>query len=309
MEKISENLFSAFQTIENEFDELQELVSSVEIMSDHKLFAHYAKRLKKIESLANNFKKYKLLIADEDNADVCLQAENVIAELKKSYSLLQEKQEETVQIEICSKEDVEFLRELGDVFKLFAKHKQLKIVEESETIDTIRLKLSGDGVYELLKMFSGRVKKVSCGNEVFASIVVLKIESFFTEIKQEDLIIQTSKSGGAGGQHINKTESAVKIIHKPTGISAECQDERSQSKNKERAMERLVAKITQNANKKREKHEKNQRNELKTLLFGASPILVFDFDLNRVFAKLVKSEYMLKDILEGKLELIFNNQM
>ena len=79
-------------------------------------------------------------------------------------------------------------------------------------------------------------------------------EVALVEINPADLIIETIKSSGAGGQHINKTESAIRLIHKPTGITIECQDERSQFKNKDKAMKLLKSKLLDM--KRREQDEK-----------------------------------------------------
>ena len=170
------------------------------------------------------------------------------------------------------------------------------------------MKIKGKSVYALLKIFSGKAKKVLRGVETFANIVVLKTEEVETDIREEDLIIQTSRSGGAGGQHINKTESAVKIIHVPTGLFAECQDERSQGKNKEKAMQALQKKIEQRVLENQQKNIKNQRKEIRNKLFSATAELVIDFDANKVLLNSNKSEYKLKEIISGNLDLIINNQ-
>lgn len=319
MDNASEKYMKIFETIEGEFDELGQLVSAVEVMSDHKLYSHYLKRIKKIEGIANKFKNYKSLLKDieffgefndspNEVQEISKKAEELFAELVNDYAESLDKQDERVQVEICSKEDDLLVEELVKIFENFCK---LKDFEFDSSLDaaTEVMTISGENVYNSLSVFSGKVKKVYRGNETNASVVVLDIQNQEIEINPEDLIIQTSKSSGAGGQHINKTESAVKIIHVPTGIFAECQDERSQTKNKENAMQRLIQKITQNTKEKAEKHEKNQRKELKDKLFGSTPAIVLDFDLNKLFVKSNKTEYKLKEILEGNLDLIVNNNI
>ena len=135
-------------------------------------------------------------------------------------------------------------------------------------------------------------------------VVVLLDSEKEIELREEDIAIEISKSSGAGGQHINKTESAVKLIHLPTGITAECQDERSQGKNKEKAMTALKEKILQKSKENRENNIKNQRNSLKTAIFADTPVLIFDFDRNRVVDNRTKKNYNLKEILAGNINNI-----
>lgn len=325
MDSIDERFFEIFDKIEAEYDELFGLVSSVEIMSDHKLYNHYLSKMKKIESLALKIKKYKALKIDlqttielenesgenfeKDKNEIKTKQSELLKELKTEYASMKETKIEQVSVEVCSKDDEEFLLLLASLFENYAKLKDFEIEKNDEKNGTIILKIVGENVSGLFKNFSGKIKKVLRGEETFATIVVLKNENQEVVIDEKDLIIQTSKSSGAGGQHINKTESAVKIIHIPTGIFGECQDERSQVKNKERAMQRLIEKITQNSKENAEKLEKNQRKEQKNKIFASTPAVVFDFDANKVSFSLNKKEYKLKEILNGDLDQIFNDRV
>lgn len=326
MNSLNEKFCRIFDNIENEFDELSSLVSAVEIMSDHKLYAHYLKRLKSIEEIAKKYKQYKLIERDVLASEELIESEGleglqseidnlknqrdiIVNELKALYAEGQAKQEECVEIEISSKDDDEFLELLKDIFSKFAEQKAFELCEEDASGDSVKLKISGEGVYNSLRFFSGKVKKILRGVESFANIVVLKTENYELEIREEDLIIQTSKSGGAGGQHINKTESAVKIIHEPTGLFAECQDERSQAKNKEKALIALQKKIENQMRKNYEKNISSQRKEIRNKLFASTPELIFDFDANKLMVNNNRTEYKLKEILNGNLDLIINNQV
>ena len=308
---------------ERDYDELVELTSSVEIMSDHKLYNHYLAKLKAIETIAKKIKELKLC---ENDYDVLIELQNqgedglkdeVVSltekkqalenEIKELLANQKQKENEKISIEINSKEDAEFCEELAVMFESYSKLKDFSFEKQIQTEGDIVLTIQGDGVYDEFKLFAGRVKKVLRGVETFCIVVVLKQDDSSIEIDEKDLIIQTSKSSGAGGQHINKTESAVKITHVPTGIFAECQDERSQTKNKEKAMVALLRKIEQKQPEKAKKLEKNQRNELKGKIFGSTPSVVFDHDANKVFVTANKTEYKLKDITNGELGLIINN--
>lgn len=319
---MDKNFSYYIEQAECEYDELNELIGTVEVMSDHKLYSHCLKKLKKIESMVLEYKKYKKLLESVKEMEPLAQSENdkailknmieeadmLFEKLKTDYRKSGNQEVEMVKIEICAK-DAEFREQLLKMFDCFLAGKSFECEKESEDAETAVLKVSGEDIYKNLNIFSGKAKKILCGNEFAANIVVLKTQDFETVISDDDLIIQTSKSSGAGGQHINKTESAVKIIHKPTGIFAECQDERSQTKNKEKALQLLEKKITQKSKEKVEKMEKNQRNEIKNKLFSSTPSIVFDFDANKVYLKSEKKEYKLKEILEGNLDLIINNRL
>ena len=112
--------------------------------------------------------------------------------------------------------------------------------------------VSGEGAYSRFKYEMGvhrvqRVPETETSGRIHtstATVAVLpEVEDVEVEIKDSDLVIETIKSSGAGGQHVNKTESAIRLLHKPTGIVIECQDERSQYKNRDRAMKLLRAKL------------------------------------------------------------------
>ena len=112
--------------------------------------------------------------------------------------------------------------------------------------------ISGEGAYSRFKFESGvhrvqRVPETETSGRIHTSTATVAVlpeaEDVEIEINQSDLQIDTIKSSGAGGQHVNKTESAIRMIHKPTGIVVECQDERSQFKNRDKALKILKAKL------------------------------------------------------------------
>ncbi len=325
-DSVFEKYFSKFKDLETQYDEYTELLSSVEIMSDNKLFVHYQKLRKRLEPI---IEKFKIFLKFADELDVAKELEKleqdaslkaglqnnikeiegklllIFEEVKKAYFETQTKEIQKVKIEITNKLDgTQFVEEFKNLILEFAKQNEFEyqIVSVTETQSTIFVE--GENAFNLLRAVQGTIKKIQNTNESSILVVVLLNAEEEFDFKEEDVEIQISKSSGAGGQHINKTESAVKLIHIPTGITAECQDERSQSKNKEKAMIALKLKISQKIKENNEKYIKNQRNELKNSIFSDTPTLIFDYDRNRVSDNRTKQTYKIQEILNGNINLI-----
>lgn len=171
----------------------------------------------------------------------------------------------------------------GDILRMYMRYAELKnwkteITDSNETelggIKECTLMISGNGAYAKLKYESGvhrvqRVPSTETQGRVHTSTITVAVlpeqEDVEVEINDKDLRIDTYRASGAGGQHINKTDSAVRITHLPTGIVVACQDERSQIKNKERAMHILKNKIYDKFKTEADsKYAENRRNQIGT---------------------------------------------
>ncbi len=215
-----------------------------------------------------------------------------------------------------------FAKDLARMYIRFAERKgwKVSIIDFTESdmggYKEVVLLIEGKGAYGLLKFEAGvhRVQRVpiteSSGriHTSAASVVVLpEYEDVKIEVRPEDLKIETFRAGGAGGQHVNKTESAVRITHIPTGIVVTCQDERSQHQNKEKAMRILMARL-------RDYYEMQREGEIKSLrriYIGSGDrsekIRTYNFPQNRVTDHRINfTVYNLESVLDGELDEIIN---
>ncbi|MCL2083182.1 MAG: peptide chain release factor 1 [Oscillospiraceae bacterium] len=170
-----------------------------------------------------------------------------------------------------------FAAALWRMYSMYAERKRWKtdILSISETelggIKELSVQIEGQGAYSRLKFESGahrvqRVPDTETQGRVHTSAATVAVlpeaQEVDVEISADDLDISTCRAGGAGGQHVNKTESAIRIVHKPSGITVECQDERSQHKNKDKAMKILRARIYEmrlrEMNEARDSERRNQ---------------------------------------------------
>lgn len=327
MEMLNEQLQQEFNVVLQKYNQIEQIMSSVEVMSDNKLYEFYRKEQTLLKPRADAVKNFieskneldelnELLSLETDETQrqniLCeiqrcqAETENLLSKAKDIFSKNLSFENQIAKIEISFKQGENILDFLKNIFEKFAKNNNFIFEVQKQSDGSLWLKISGNGCYDILKNFTGTVQKTQNGKSSSALIVVINEQLACGDICEDDIEIQTHKSSGAGGQHINKTESAVRVIHIPTGITVSCQDERSQLKNKERAIALLKEKIQQKNQENSEKCIKNQRNLLKNAIFSDTPVLEFDFDKNIVRAKNTKTTFEINEITEGNLTKIFS---
>ena len=268
---------------EKRYVDIEAMLSDSDTVSDMEKYTALMKEYKSMTPLMEKYREYtateKILIDSRELMEIADEAElrelaaEEYKESKEKLTVLEEElkilllprdpmDDKNVVVEIRAgaggDEAALFAGVLFRMYTMYADSRRYKteVVSMNETglggFREITFIVSGDGAYSRFKYEMGvhrvqRVPETETSGRIHtstATVAVLpEVEDVEVEINQSDLVIETIKSSGAGGQHVNKTESAIRLLHKPTGIVIECQDERSQHKNRDRAMKLLRAKL------------------------------------------------------------------
>lgn len=212
----------------------------------------------------------------------------------------------------------------GDLFRMYSRYVesrrwQLEVISASDGehggYKEVIAKIFGDSVYGQLKFESGghrvqRVPATESQGRIHTSACTIAVmaevpEAELPDINPTDLRIDTFRSSGAGGQHVNTTDSAIRITHIPTGIVVECQDERSQHKNKAKALSVLGARIRSAEVAKRQQEEASTRRNLLGSGDRSDRIRTYNFPQGRVTDHRINlTLYRLDEVMEGKLDTL-----
>ena len=338
-------MFQKLDSVEKRYEDLTIKISDPDIISKQDEWKNYMKEHAEIEPIVEKYREYKKVKQAIEDAKEMLEDPEMkeLAEI----DLLDNKDklpkiEEELKILLIPKDpddDKDVICEIragaggeeaalfaGTLFRMYSmyaerKHWKLEIVNENETgiggYKEISFMISGKGAYSRLKFESGvhrvqRVPETEANGRIHtstATVAVLPVvEDVEIEINPADIKMEVFRASGAGGQHVNKTSSAVRLIHEPTGIVVECQTERSQFQNREYAMKMLKTKLYDMEKQKQYSEVRNARKSQVGSGDRSEKIRTYNYPQGRITDhRIGVSIYQMDDFLNGNLDEMIDN--
>ena len=292
--------FHQYENAKNTFDEAKELISAGGLDKDFKEMCE-AEMLEAKEQMAHCEDELKVLLLPKDPDD----DKNVIVEIRGGAG---------------GEEAALFAGSLYRMYTMYADSMGFKheIISENPTelggFKEVSFSIEGEDAYAKLKFESGvhrvqRVPETETSGRIHTSTVTVavlpEVDDVEVEINPADLQIDTYRASGAGGQHVNKTESAIRITHLPTGLVVECQDERSQFKNKDKALKVLRSRLYEQARREQQDALDSERKSQVGTGDRSERIRTYNYPQGRVSDhRIGLTLYKLEQILNGDLNEI-----
>ena len=333
--------------VKKRYDEIYQMISNPEIIADQKKYIELNKELKDLSILVNKGKLYKETIDQKNEAEDYIKSSNDTDMIEMAKEQLEiskksiEKLEDEIKILLIPKDPDDAKNVLveiragtggdeasifaGDLFRMYTKFAQdkkwnLSVVDTSEGtaggFKEVIFEISGEDVYGELKYESGvhrvqRVPQTETQGRVHTSaatvMVLPEAEEFDVEINMNEVRVDYFCSSGPGGQSVNTTYSAVRLTHEPTGVVAQCQDQKSQHKNKEKAMKVLRSRLYEIELNKRMESDSKKRNELVKSGDRSAKIRTYNYPQGRVTDhRIGLTLYDLPKIIDGDVSKLID---
>jgi len=338
-------MLEKFQLIEDKYEALTHKLCDQEVLNNPNTYKEVAKERAGMEEVYNKIKEYRRFIKEREESENLLKTEKdaeMLEYLKKEVGNLKSAEEtlgKEITVLLTPKDPMEgkntimeirsgaggdeaalFAGELYRMYVKYAEGKGWKVetlsgnVTDLGGVKEIVFSVKGENVYSFLQFESGvhrvqRVPLTESGGRVHTSTITVAVlpeaEEFDVEIRPEDLKIDTYRASGAGGQHVNKTESAIRITHVPTGVIVACQEERSQHQNREKAMRILRSKILEEKIRTQEKEIAASRKTQVGTGDRSEKIRTYNFPQSRITDhRIGVSVHNVEDVLNGKLDVL-----
>ena len=335
-------MLEKLKILEDRFNELSDLLTKPDIISDQSRYIKISKEYKDLKTVVDKKNEYEEVLSNISEAKEIIKNENDKEMIELANLELNEAQAKVVKIEDDLKkllipkdpddpknivmelragtggdEAALFARDLYEMYRRYAEHRGWKteVMDASATemggFKEVTLTLEGEGVYRDLQYESGghrvqRVPETETQGRVHTSAATVAVmpepEDVEVELKSDDYRVDKFGASGPGGQHVNKTESAIRLTHHETGIVVQCQDEKSQHKNLAKALRVLKARIYE---KKREEEAAKQAEQRKGLIGSgdrSQRIRTYNFPQNRLTDHRINlTLYKLDQVIAGDL--------
>ncbi|MBC6907264.1 peptide chain release factor 1 [Saccharophagus sp. K07] len=337
------SILEKLESLQERYVEVGALLSDAETIANQNRFRELSKEYAELEPVVNCFKDYRRIkshleearqLLREGDAELREMAREEIEtnegrfaelelELQKLLLPKDPRDNKNVYLEIrAGTGGDEAAIFAGDLFRMYSRYAEsqrwrVEIISESPGehggYKEIISRVVGDGVYARLKFESGahrvqRVPETESQGRIHTSACTVAVmaeadESEEIAINKADLRIDTYRASGAGGQHVNKTDSAIRITHIPTGIVVECQEERSQHKNRSKAMALLATKLNNMAEEKAAQEQASERKSLVGSGDRSERIRTYNYPQGRVTDHRINlTLYKLEEVMEGDLD-------
>lgn len=331
------------EIVSDRFEEVSALLGDAGVIADQKKFRELSMEFSEIEPVVKCFSSYQKALADQESAremmedsdqemremaeeeimEATARAEQLEEELQRLLLPRDPRDNSNVFLEVrAGTGGDEAAIFAGDLFRMYSRYAEnrgwrVEIISEREGehggYKEIITRVSGEKVYASLKFESGahrvqRVPETESQGRIHTSACTVAIlpepeELDDVEIKKDEIRVDTFRASGAGGQHVNKTDSAIRITHIPSGIVVECQDERSQHKNRSKAMSLLLAKLQDVQQSSAAQEQADTRRNLVGSGDRSERIRTYNYPQGRVTDhRIGLTLYKLDEIMEGALD-------